>query len=554
MAKRGRRPRIRRWLAAGTAAAVAFSVLSLVRADAQATLSSPSADAVVAAYQRAFLDPQAADAQIAGPTASGGVLQGTSASAVTLPASVGGSWDYLDPFPTSFNAIHAIEGPNGKILLVAGSGLSQANFKAGTFTSYIWDPATNERRMIPTPADMFCSGHVLLPDGRALVGGGTTGYAPFKGSNALYAFNFYNETYQKLTPLEVARWYPATVTGADGHVLFISGFDANGTKTSTVESFDYRTNTHVMLASTKSLPLYPRVHLASNGKFFIAEPTATGFWDPYANTFKAVGGVAMPKVSAYNYASCFVGDVRDQNLMVMGGGFPATKVSTLIKLNAATPTKVAGPSLLAAKAYVSCVNLPDGNLLEANGGTKNDASGASTEAAILPSASGNWTPVNSLPSGEHRLYHSMLFLMDDGRIISMSSNPTTGSRSHSVLVYSPPYLFKGTRPVITKAPTEVAYGGTYPVGATTSGATLTRFTLTTPVSDTHSMDNNQRYLSLPVVNGAITMPAQSAILPPGWYRLWAVDSKGSVSRAHWIHMGDPSQAQSANSAMACCCC
>jgi hypothetical protein len=111
-------------------------------------------------------------------------------------------------------------------------------------------------------------------------------------------------------------------------------------------------------------------------------------------------------------------------------------------------------------------------------------------------------------------------------------------------VYSPPYLFKGTRPAITAAPTEVTYGSSYHVGATTTGATLARVTITTASSATHSMDNNQRYLSLPVTGGSFTVPTQSTILPPGWYRLWAVDTKGSVSKAHWMHL----------SGSGCCCC
>jgi hypothetical protein len=452
-----------------------------------------------------------------------------------------------------FNAIHAITGPNGKILLVAGSGNSKPTFQAGTFTSYIWDPATGERHEVATPADMFCGGHVLLPDGRALVGGGTTAYKPFKGSKALYAFNFYTEAYEKLAPLEVARWYPATVTGADGRVLFISGLDDAGRLTTQTESFDPVTNTHTIVPSRRVLPLYPRVHLAANGKFYIAERGSTGFWDPYASTFQPVGGVVGPKLVESTAASCFVGDVRDQNLMVMGGGWPATKATTVVNLAAAKPVKTAGPPLLAAKGYVGCVNLPDGTLLEANGGTQNAVAGASAEAAILPSIGSEWTPVNPLPAGQHRLYHAMLFLMDDGRVISTTSNPQAETRSQSLLVYSPPYLFKGNRPVLTRAPDEVTYGGTYSVAATTANSVFTRVTVTTPVSVTHSMDNNQRYLSLPVTNGQITMPTQHAILPPGWYRMWAADSDGRVSVAHWFHLSGARQSAS-SSAMACCCC
>jgi hypothetical protein len=516
---------------------------------------STSADARLWAYQKTLLDPQA---ELTGndiPPTQAGMHHDMSTMAASadlaLPPEIGGKWDYLPPFPAEFNAVHTVTGPNGKILLVAGSGKNKTNFEAGSFTSYIWDPVSGQRRMIPTPEDLFCAGHVLLPDGRALVGGGTTGYVPFKGAKALYAFNFVTEAYEKLTPLEVARWYPATVTGPDGRVLFVSGFDEFGVKTNTTESFNYKTNTHNVVPSLKNVPLYARLHLASNGRFYVAERSGTGFWDPYKDLFQPVGGFLGKFVTDSTYASCFVGDVRDQNLMVLGGGWPATNVTTLIDLDAPAPIKRAGPPLKAAKGYVGCVNLPDGTLFEANGGTENSIAGASSEAGLLTSVSAQWTPMNPLPQGEHRVYHSMLFLMDSGQVISMTSNPDQEARSGSLLVYSPPYLFKGAAPVITSAPVEVTYGTTYPVGASATGATVDRITITTPSSVTHSMDNNQRYVSLKRVNGMITMPSMRTILPPGWYRMWAVDTQGRVSVARWIHLTQTTA--SAPAAPSCCC-
>lgn len=506
-------------------------------------------------YQAQHLDPQAATGEVdippppnaPGPAGHHGQHRstteaGTRASGFTpLPPEVGGQWDYLPSFPPQFNALHVVAGPNGKILLIAGSGVNKANFVAGTFTSYLWDPATDQRRMIPTPEDMFCAGHTLLPDGRALVGGGTAAYGQWKGSKALYAFNFTTEQYEKLPPLEVGRWYPTAVTGSDGRVLFVSGLDENGIKTNVTEVFDYRTNTHSRVRSTRPMPNYVHLHLASNGKFFVTDTNRPGFWDPYANTFRQVTGFMGPKVGAATMASCFVGDVRDQNLMVLGGGWPATNVTRIIDLDAPTPTYREGPPLGAAKAYLSCVNLPDGTLFEANGGSSNQIAGASSEAAILTSVNADWTPVNPLPDGEHRLYHSLLFLLDSGQVVSTTSNPKGEARNNSLLVYSPAYLFQGERPVLTQAPTEVAYGGTYPVSATATDATVDRITLTSAPSPTHSLDANQRYLSMPVVDGTITLPTSGGILPPGWYRLWAVDSEGRPSVASWIHLSGPAR-------------
>jgi len=347
-----------------------------------------------------------------------------------------------------------------------------------------------------------------------------------------------SESYQRLPDMAVGRWYPSVVTMQDGRQLITSGLDEVGKKTSVVEVFDPKTNVTSRLVATRSLPLYPRTYQSSvDNQIFYAGPAGAGLWNPFTNTFKNVAKPvgAMPNA----YGSCFFGDVRDQNLMIMGGGWPATATTSVIDLDATAPAYKAGPSLSAAKAYVSCVNLPDGTLFEANGGYDNRAPAASQNTGILASLTGGWSAASPLPAGEHRLYHSMLFLLDDGRVVSTTSNPSGGAaaQSKSHLVYSPPYLHKGVRPVITSHTTEVQYGGTYGVvSEAATGSTVTRITVTTPPSATHSTDLNQRYLSLPLVDGAITLPTQKAIMPPGWYRIWAVDEQNRPSVAKWIHI------------------
>jgi hypothetical protein len=88
-----------------------------------------------------------------------------------------GHWSIL-PVPASkrVNAIHAALLYTGKVLIIAGSGNSVGNFDAGKFESLLWDPKTDEFKEIATPADMFCSGHAFLPDGKLLIAGGTSRY------------------------------------------------------------------------------------------------------------------------------------------------------------------------------------------------------------------------------------------------------------------------------------------------------------------------------------------------------------------------------------------
>jgi hypothetical protein len=88
-----------------------------------------------------------------------------------------GHWSTLVlPAKYRVNAIHAVLLRTGKVLIIAGSGNDRGKFDAGKFESLLWDPATDHYKLIATPSDMFCGGHVVLPDGKVLVAGGTQRY------------------------------------------------------------------------------------------------------------------------------------------------------------------------------------------------------------------------------------------------------------------------------------------------------------------------------------------------------------------------------------------
>lgn len=393
-----------------------------------------------------------------------------------------------------------------------------------------------------TPVDLFCAGHTLLPDGRALVGGGTLAYGAWKGAKYLYAFNFATETYQRLTPLEVGRWYPSMITTISGQTLITGGLDHNGALTGTTELFDYRINTHQRLSGSHMFPLYPRIRLTKRLDYFFdgvgfggyTGKAAPGFWEPTnGSRFTAVAGLRTPGQRSSG-ASCFVGDLRNQDLLVMGGGSPAVATTDRIKLSAASPRYTAGPTLKAAKMYLSCLTLPDGTLLEAGGGTANTIEAASYEVGLLKSIGSSWQSMNPIPAGNHRLYHSSLLLLDDGRVVSFGSNPQNQERSTTVLLYSPPYLYRGTRPTITTIPTTIKRYSTISV-TTTGGAT--RLTFTKPPAPTHGSEPSDGYMSFPIVGGKVDLSLGWArYLPPGKYRVWAVNANGAVSAARWVHL------------------
>jgi len=466
----------------------------------------------------------------------------------------GGEWTRLPTLPPGSNAYHLIMGPKGKILLLAGSGNSAEVFEVGTFKSYLWEPSSGALKPLTTPTDMFCAGHMLMSNGEAIAAGGTTRYKtdklPWQGSRALYTFDFNSEKFTKQPNMDDGRWYPSVINTRGGYALIVGGFDAKGKNSESSEVWNPYDNKYNPQLGNREFPLYPHIFSTSNAKYFFtgegwtkpaedAEGTQgyfhPGFWAPFkGNKYTKVNDLSHPTRRGFG-TSCWLGSIRRQKLMVMGGGWPATSSTNVIDLDSSSSPKYkSGPSLRAAKAYLSCVQLPDGSVLEVGGGSANKIGNASQEVSLLKSASSkSWTAMNPLPKGEHRLYHSMAFLADDGSVLSLSSNPKGQARSDTVLRFKPPYMFKGQRPTLSGVPSEITYGQTYPINVSSD---VTRVVMMTAPSPTHGFDANQREIPLQYADGKITINATSSLAPRGYYRLFAINANGAISTAKWTRV------------------
>lgn len=113
------------------------------------------------------------------PTVGGAIARWYHNYEITRPAYEAkyGLWTKLD-IPAKFrvNGIHSTLLYNGDVLIMAGSGNNQAFFDAGTFKTLLLNPVTMQEKLIPTPWDLFCAGHIELPDGNILLAGGTARY------------------------------------------------------------------------------------------------------------------------------------------------------------------------------------------------------------------------------------------------------------------------------------------------------------------------------------------------------------------------------------------
>jgi hypothetical protein len=241
-------------------------------------------------------------------------------------------------------------------------------------------------------------------------------------------------------------------------------------------------------------------------------------------------------------ASVLLPPAQDQKVMITGGGnintnIPGIKQTDLIDLRQPAPGYVPGPDLPGdGKMYVNATILPDRTVLTTNGGKFNrDDSANVMTAAVYDPATNAWTPVAADPIG--RNYHSSAVLLPDGRVAVFGSNPGNGTFELRISLYSPTYLHKGERPVISGVPATVTHGQQFTFGVS-SAKTIRWAQLMRPMSVTHQMDSNMRLVDLPVVvaNGMATasVPPNPNLLPPGPYLLNITDSEGIPSTSEWV--------------------
>ena len=149
---------------------------------------------------------------------------------------------------------------------------------------------------------------------------------------------------------------------------------------------------------------------------------------------------------------------------------------------------------------------------------------------------GRWKPLCC--QQKERMYHSVALLLPDGRVLTAGGGNRDGLvDQRNAEIFSPPYLFKGSRPVIVTSPGQVGYGQNFTVNVA-SESPVDRVTLTKLASITHQFDMGQNFVELSFdSNNEFTLtveaPQDSLHAPPGWYMLWAL-SNGVPSKSEYV--------------------
>ena len=444
-----------------------------------------------------------------------------------------------------------------------------------------FDPETD------SSASLFCAGLALMANGDLMTVGGTLEFpnpneAYHYGLKRVYTFNPWTETWIHQPDMLHGRWYPSVVELPDGRMAVLAGLNETGTGNNPqLEVFTPSGDPSGVgswqhpVQGDRQTDLYPHMTLMGDGKVLLAGPgqTDTALLDPATMTWtnlpaqdaRRTYGTELldPNGTGASEKITEIGGFPDKS--GSGTTFPAVKTSISLDLSVAPPQWTPGPSLQVARANHNTLWLPDGTELTIGGG--NGMQNSSTyvlqngrpehqiELYDPKHPEKGWVlgPAQQID----RAYHSTAVLLPDGRVLSAGDDnpyvynppvgctphPYEGSDHNSGEIYSPPYLFRGTRPQIDSAPESEDYGAEFHVALSQVDPQQAHAVLIPPAASTHSTNPNPRIVPLqsaPTEDGLnLTAPANADIAPPGYYMLFVVNSDGVPSVARWVRIGTP---------------
>jgi Domain of unknown function (DUF1929)/Carbohydrate binding module (family 6) len=446
-------------------------------------------------------------------------------------------------------AAHAALLPNGKVISWGAEGDNIIQIP-----SFVWDTANPDLNQIQTkiitPANLFCAGHSLLPDGTLLVTGGNI--VPPKGIRDTTLFNAATSSWVSGPKMNKGRWYPSTLLLSSGDVLIANGRDENGLENTIPDVWQTNLSTpnlatlRPLTGASRESAYFPMLIQASNGRVLKAGPepkwasldtAGTGGWTDITITGKAFD-------RQYGNSVVF----KPGKILQIGGSNgtnPATNDASIVDVDTATITP-SGPMSIGRRQHNSTI-LPNGEVLVTggtSGGLFNDVSNSVLYPEIWSEKNGG-TFKRLAPMQVSRVYHSTALLLPDATILSAGGGGAceggtypNGCSHDNAEVFYPPYLFKtdgtgafATRPVISTFPTSIAYGAGFNI--TTDSTDVARVTLVKLSSVTHSQNFDQRFLELTkTVTGtsvSVTAPSSNISAPPGYYLLFVLNSNGVPS-------------------------
>lgn len=354
------------------------------------------------------------------------------------------------------------------------------------------------------------------------------------------------------------------------------------------EIFDPRADRHITLRNAgKLLPMYPRAFVVQTGPGIhdwrvavTAEarppfpwqpggPSIRGY-DPFfyvgkTHLLDVLGALADPDIDVpgekhWTYvdtslsahesgAGVIMVTIRadgtwSQEVFMFGGddgsGAPTVATAEKIDFSQPAPRWQKLTDLIQPATQNNVVALPDGNLLVVGG----RGEGTNSLHYQMFDQDGNRTVLIDSPVPRHD--HATALLMRSGEVWVMGGNrvnlipgdpQTQAQRDAAVPVlesYKPPYLFKGPRPVIEKAPHRIAYGKTFNLRVSEGSERIGSVALLRTGPITHNWTWGNRYVRVPFTQHkdgrlVVTAPPLPGLAIAGDYLLFAVSAGGVPS-------------------------
>jgi hypothetical protein len=467
-------------------------------------------------------------------------------STVVAQTSVTGQWTPVINWPVE--AVHASLLPTGKVLM----------WQTWAESTGLWDPTTQLFSTADLPNyNIFCSGHAWLADGRLLVVGGHI--ANYVGEPKANVYNPFTNTWADNVPNmpkvpssppppagtanRDGRWYPSATTLGNGDVLVMSGDMENDYSNPMPQVYQAATNTWRNLTTAyKEQPTYPRSFVAPDGKVvyatdwsgktFFLNTAGTGQWSSYT--------AQMAIDERQDYGSAVMYDVG--KIAFFGGANSPTATIEVIDVNVPNPQwTMAAQAMAQPRRQHNTTILADGTVLITGGTTGsngfNDAAGKIRRVELWNPETQQITEL-AQASAVYRGYHSIALLLPDGRVLSAGGDHDSMSNMNAE-IFSPPYLFQGSRPRVTAA-ADTAYLGSSFFVATPDVSSIAEVTLIVPGSVTHAQNWTQRIVRptfTPVEGGlAVTLPTNPSVLIPGYHMMFLINDHGVPSIAEFVQV------------------
>jgi hypothetical protein len=478
---------------------------------------------------------RALDAHTTAVSARG--ARAAAAAVADAPQDVG-QWGPVVDWPVV--GVHVALLPNGKVLAYdsIGDNATETYPVQDHTRATVWDPATGSQTpvTVDTGFNIFCSGLAHLVDGRMFMAGGNKDQQ-LNGIVQTHLFDPATNLWSLGPNMLGGRWYPTVTPLNNGEMLITSG------RVNTPEVRTLTGSLRALTTASLSLPLYPWMDVAPNGKAFYSGPDQT------LRTLDTAGTGTWQTLGQRDTINRDYGGhaLFDVGKMLIAGGGPSTKDARVVDVNGATPGVSATAPMAFGRRQHNLTVLADGTVL-ATGGNSSGAGLVDLNAGVYPAeqwnpSTGQWRTL--APMQITRQYHSTALLLPDGRVLSSGGGICgTCDQVHYLAknaeIFSPPYLFQadGTlapRPTIDAAPASTSYGVAMEI-ATGNPASISKVALVRLGAVTHSDNMEQRYIPLSFTAGATsitaTAPANANVAPPGPYMLFIIDGNGvpSVSR------------------------